>query len=45
MKNDHQIGQPVGDTLFEILEIPDAPEERARVDVASAITGEIRRGN
>lgn len=33
----------VEDDLFEILGIPDAPDERARVDLASAITREIRR--
>lgn len=33
----------VDDGLFEILGIPDAPDERARVDLASAITREIRR--
>lgn len=33
----------VDDELFEILSIPDAPDERARVDLASAITREIRR--
>lgn len=33
----------VDDDLFEILDIPDAPDERARVDLASAITREIRR--
>jgi hypothetical protein len=33
----------VDDQLFEILRIPNAPDERARVDLASAITREIRR--
>lgn len=33
----------VDNDLFEILDIPDAPDERARVDLASAITREIRR--
>lgn len=43
MKDDNQIGRPVDDDLFEILEIPNATDERARVDLASAITREIRR--
>lgn len=42
MKDDNQIGRAVDDDLFEILNIPDAPDERARVDLASAITREIR---
>lgn len=33
----------VGDDLFEILDIPNAADELARVDLASAITLEIRR--
>jgi predicted XRE-type DNA-binding protein len=43
MKDDNQIGRPVDDDLFEVLEIPNAADERARVDLASAITREIRR--
>ena len=43
MNDVNQIGQPVDDDLFEILEIPNAAEERARVDLASAITREIRQ--
>jgi predicted XRE-type DNA-binding protein len=33
----------VSDELFEILNIPNAAEERARADLASAISLEIRR--
>lgn len=33
----------VGDELFEILGIPNGADERARVDLASAISLEIRR--
>jgi predicted XRE-type DNA-binding protein len=43
MKDDNEIGQPVDDDLFEILKIPNAADERVRVDLASAITREIRR--
>jgi predicted XRE-type DNA-binding protein len=43
MKDDNQSGRPVDDELFEILEIPNAADERARVDLASAITREVRR--
>lgn len=43
MKDENQIGEPVDDDLFEILNIPNAADERARVDLASAITREIRR--
>jgi predicted XRE-type DNA-binding protein len=43
MKDENQIGEPVGDDLFEILNIPNAADERARVDLASAITREIRQ--
>jgi predicted XRE-type DNA-binding protein len=43
MKDENQIGEPVDDDLFEILDVPNAPDERARVDLASAITREIRR--
>jgi predicted XRE-type DNA-binding protein len=35
--------QGVDDELFEILNIPNAPDEKARVDLAAAITLEIRR--
>lgn len=35
--------QVVDDDLFEILNIPNAADERARVDLAAAITLEIRR--
>jgi predicted XRE-type DNA-binding protein len=43
MKDETQIGQPVDDDLFEILNIPNAADERVRVDLASAITRELRR--
>ena len=43
MKDTSQTVRVVDDELFEILDIPDAPDERARVDLASAITREIRR--
>src|SRR5688500_10295246 len=43
MKDDNQIGRPLDDDLFEILKMPNAADERARVDLASAITREIRR--
>ena len=43
MRDDNQIGQRVDEDLFEILDIPNAADERARVDLASAITREIRR--
>lgn len=33
----------VEDDLLEILDIPNAPDERVRLDLASAITREIRR--
>ncbi len=42
MSNDLTVGTIDGDIL-EHLGIPDAAEERARVDMASAITIEIRR--
>jgi predicted XRE-type DNA-binding protein len=43
-KNDqNQISTIVDDDLFEILRIPNARSEAARVDLASAITREIRR--
>jgi predicted XRE-type DNA-binding protein len=45
MKDENQIGEPVDDNLLEILNIPNAADERARVDLASAITRKIwRRG-
>jgi predicted XRE-type DNA-binding protein len=40
MKDEKPTVQVVDDDVFEIL---DAPDERARVDLASAITREIRR--
>jgi predicted XRE-type DNA-binding protein len=43
MRGDNDIRPAVDDDLFEILDIPNAPDERARVDLASAITREIRR--
>ncbi|HEX6367305.1 MAG TPA: XRE family transcriptional regulator [Longimicrobium sp.] len=43
MHNDEQTVRVVTDDLFEILEIPNAADEQARVDGASAITREIRR--
>lgn len=43
MNDENQIGPPVDDDRFKILEIPHAAEERVRVDLASAITSEIRR--
>ncbi|MBW3570471.1 MAG: helix-turn-helix domain-containing protein [Gemmatimonadetes bacterium] len=43
MKDEKPSVRVVDDDLFEILGIPDAPEERARVDLAAAITLEIRR--
>jgi predicted XRE-type DNA-binding protein len=43
MKDENETVRVVDDDLFEILGIPDAPDERARVDLASAITREIRR--
>ncbi len=43
MKNDDITFTVVHDELFEILNIPNAAEELARVDLASAITLEIRR--
>lgn len=43
MKDENQVGEPVDDDLFEILNIPNAANEGARVDLASAITREIRR--
>jgi predicted XRE-type DNA-binding protein len=43
MKEDDQKVTMVGDELFEILRIPNASDELARVDLASAITREIRR--
>lgn len=43
MKDETPTVQVVDDDLFEILDIPNAPDERARVDLASAITREIRR--
>jgi predicted XRE-type DNA-binding protein len=43
MNGENQVGRPVDDDLFEILKIPNAADERVRVDLASAITREIRR--
>ena len=43
MMDKNPIGEPVDDDLFEILDIPNAADERARVDMASAITLEIQR--
>jgi predicted XRE-type DNA-binding protein len=43
MNEDNEIGQAVDDDLLEVLNIPNAADERARVDLASAITREIRR--
>jgi predicted XRE-type DNA-binding protein len=43
MNEDDQSITVVHDELFEILKIPNAPDELARVDLACAITREIRR--
>lgn len=43
MSDEEQIVTVVHDELFEILNIPDAADELARVDLACAITSEIRR--
>lgn len=43
MMDENPTVRVVDDDLFEILGIPNAPDERARVDLASAITREIRR--
>ena len=43
MKDENQTVRVVDDDLFEILDIPNAPDEKARVDLAAAITLEIRR--
>lgn len=42
MSEDVQV-TTVGDDLFEILNLPNAADELARVDLASAISLEIRR--
>lgn len=41
-QDENQISMIVRDELFEILAIPDARDELARVDMASAIAGAIR---
>lgn len=43
MKDEDHAITIVHDELFEVLNIPNAAEELVRVDLASAITGEIRR--
>lgn len=43
MKDESQTVRVVDDELFDILGIPDAPDEKARVDLAAAITLEVRR--
>jgi predicted XRE-type DNA-binding protein len=43
MTDDEQTVTTVHDELFEILGIPNAADELARVDLACAITREIRR--
>jgi predicted XRE-type DNA-binding protein len=43
MSNIPQAMRVIEDDLFEILNIPNALDERVRVDLASAITREIRR--